>query len=247
MRFQTPLIRARLVRRYKRFLADMVLEDGREVVAHCANPGAMLGMAEAGVACWLEPNDDPNKKLRYGWKLVAQGRGHFAVVDTALANRVVGAALRRGAVPALAGYDTVRAEMPYGRASRIDFLLTAPGRRDALVEVKSVTLARDGWAEFPDSVTARGAKHLAELAEAVRAGRRSVMLFLVSRSDVSRVRVAADIDPTYARAFDAARAAGVEMLALATDVSPGGVRAAGPATVDPGPQSAPASGQGRGS
>ncbi|MFC2966955.1 DNA/RNA nuclease SfsA [Acidimangrovimonas pyrenivorans] len=246
MRFQTPLIRARLIRRYKRFLSDMELEDGREVTAHCPNPGSMLGMAEPGAECWLEPNDDPKKKLKFSWKLVAQGAGDFAVVDTAIANRVVGEALRAGKVPDLTGYDSVRAEVPYGKASRIDFLLSGAAG-EALVEVKSVTLARNGWAEFPDSVTKRGAKHLAELAEAAQAGRRAVMLFLVSRSDVARVRVAGDIDPAYASAFDAARAAGVEMLALGTRIGPAGVTAAGPAQVDPGLQSGAASGHSRSS
>ena len=247
MRFQTPLVRARLLRRYKRFLADMVLEDGSEVTAHCPNPGSMLGMAAEGADCWLEPNDDPRKKLRFSWKLVAQPGGHFAVVDTAIANRVVAEAMRTGAVPGLRGYADLRAEVPYGRASRVDFLLSDPARGTALVEVKSVTLARGGWAEFPDSVTARGKKHLEELSEAARAGGRAVMLFLAARSDATKVRVAADIDPAYARAFDAARAAGVEMMALGTVISRAGVGAATVLPVDPDPQAGATSGQRRSS
>lgn len=235
MQFQTPLVRARLIRRYKRFMADMVLADGREVVAHCANPGSMRGMAEPGATCWLEPNDDPKKKLRYSWKLVAEGDA-FAVVDTAIANRVVAEALRAGQVPALAGHTGLRAEVPYGTGSRVDFVLSGP-QGDTYVEVKSVTMRRGGWAEFPDSVTVRGTRHLAELTALSRAGTRAVMLFLVARDDCALVRLAGDIDPAYAAAFDVARAAGVEMLALGTRISPEGIVAAGMLPVDPLPQS----------
>lgn len=231
MRFP-PLLRARLIRRYKRFLADMRLEDGREVVAHCPNPGSMLGMAPEGAECWLEPNDDPKKKLRFSWKLVAPEPGVLVAVDTALANRVVAEALSAQAVPGLDGYATIRPEVPYGTASRVDFLLSDPRRGEALVEVKSVTLSRSGWAEFPDSVTKRGTTHLQELAREAQAGRRAVMLYLVPRSDGGRVRIAADIDPVYAAAFDAARDAGVEMLALGTRISAEGITASGLLPVD---------------
>jgi len=224
MRFQTPLVPARLIRRYKRFLADMRLEDGREVTAHCANPGSMLGLAEPGVKAWLEPNDDPKKKLKFGWRLVDHENGHFTGVDTSVPNRALKAALESRQVPALAGYGTVRPEVKYGQNSRIDFLLSEPGLPAAYVEVKSVTLSRQaGLAEFPDSVTARGAKHLAELLDMATQGHRAVMLFLVQRTDAERVSVAGDIDPAYAAAFDAARAAGVEVLAHGTVISPEGV------------------------
>ena len=224
MRFQTPLVPARLIRRYKRFLADMRLEDGREVTAHCANPGSMLGLAEPGVKAWLEPNDDPRKKLKFGWRLVDHENGHFTGVDTSVPNRALKAALEAREVPALAAYGAVRPEVKYGANSRIDFLLSEPGLPAAYVEVKSVTLSRQpGLAEFPDSVTARGAKHLAELAAMAAQGHRAVMLFLVQRTDAERVSVAGDIDPTYAAAFEAARAAGVEVLAHGTGISPQGV------------------------
>ena len=222
MRFQTPLVPARLIRRYKRFLADCRLEaDGREVTAHCPNPGAMPGLAVPGLKIWLEPNDDPRKKLKYGWRLVDHENGHFTGVDTALPNRALRAALAAGQVAALAGYDRLRSEVRYGRGSRVDFLLGAPGRRDAYVEVKSVTLSRrPGLAEFPDSVTARGARHMAELAAMARAGHRAVLLYLVQRTDCDRVGVAADIDPAYAAALRAACAAGVEVLALGCAITP---------------------------
>ncbi|MTI01270.1 DNA/RNA nuclease SfsA, partial [Roseibium sp. RKSG952] len=165
MKFATPLVPARLIRRYKRFLADCQLEDGREITAHCANPGSMMGLAEPGEKIWLEPNDDPKKKLKYGWRLVDHENGHLTGVDTSVPNKALRKALEDQKIPEFASYETVRPEVKYGENSRIDFLLTQPGLPDAYVEVKSVTLSREpGLAEFPDSVTARGTKHLGELA-----------------------------------------------------------------------------------
>ena len=170
MRFPTPLEPARLIRRYKRFLADCTLEDGREITAHCANPGSMMGLAEPGSRIWLEPNEDPKKKLKWGWRLVDHENGHFTGVDTSVPNRALKAALEAREVPELSEYRTVRAEVKYGQNSRIDFLLQQDGLPDTYVEVKSVTLSRQpGLAEFPDSVTARGAKHLEELCAMVQA------------------------------------------------------------------------------
>lgn len=229
MRFQTPLVPARLIRRYKRFLADCRLMDGREITAHCANPGSMLGLAAPGMKIWLEPNDDPRKKLKFGWRLVDHENGHFTGVDTSLPNRALRGALETGAVPGLEGYEHLRAEVPYGAGSRVDFVLSAPCRREAYVEVKSVTLCRTpGLAEFPDSVTARGARHLAELAAVVRGGGRAAMLYLVQRTDCDRFRLAADLDPAYARAFADARASGVESIVLGTKITPEGVEIAAP-------------------
>ncbi|MFD0910719.1 DNA/RNA nuclease SfsA [Ruegeria arenilitoris] len=221
MRFQTPLVPARLIRRYKRFLADCRLEDGREVTAHCANPGSMMGLAEPGEKIWLEPNDDPKKKLKFGWRLVDHENGHFTGVDTSLPNRALRAALEAREIPALAAYETVRPEVRYGQNSRIDFLLTQPGLPDAYVEVKSVTLSREpGLAEFPDSVTARGTKHLGELAEMAAQGHRAIMLYLVQRTDCRKFALAADIDPAYAANFEIAQAKGVERLVYGTRISP---------------------------
>lgn len=224
MRFQTPLVPARLIKRYKRFLADCRLEDGREVTAHCANPGSMMGLAEPGTKIWLEPNDDPKKKLKYGWRLVDHENGHFTGVDTSVPNRALRAALIAGEIPELADYKTVRPEVKYGEGSRIDFLLTQDGLPDAYVEVKSVTLSRqEGLAEFPDSVTARGTRHLTELARMAELGHRAIMLYLVQRTDCDRFALAADIDPTYAAAFNDARAAGVERLVYDTRITPDSV------------------------
>lgn len=214
MEFARHLVRGRLLRRYKRFFADVMLDDGRDVVAHCANTGAMLGLSAPGTVVWLEPNDDPKRSLRFGWRLVELPGGHWAGIDTGVPNRIVGAALRAGAIPALAGYDRVRPEVRYGAASRVDFLCEGPGLPPAYVEVKNVHLRRDGdWAEFPDSVTARGARHLAELSGMVAGGARAVMLYVVQRTDCARMRLAADLDPAYAAAFAAAREAGVETVA----------------------------------
>ncbi|WP_238365560.1 DNA/RNA nuclease SfsA [Mesobacterium pallidum] len=233
MRFQTPLVPARLVRRYKRFLADCTLEDGTEVTAHCANPGSMMGLAEPGMRIWLEPNDDPKKKLKYGWRLVEHEGGHFTGVDTSVPNRALRGALEAGVVPGLSGYDTVRPEVTYGVGSRIDFLLTGAGRPDCYVEVKSVTLSRQpGLAEFPDSVTARGTKHLGELAAMVTEGHRAVMLYLVQRTDAARFTLAEDIDPAYAAAFRAARDAGVEAICIGTTITPEGVEVADPIPIE---------------
>ena len=234
MRFQTPLVPGTLIRRYKRFLADVTLADGQEVTAHCANPGSMMGLAEPGMRVWLEPNDDPKKKLRFGWRLVEHGDGHFTGVDTAVPNRMLRFALEAREVPGLADFDTLRAEVPYGEKSRIDFLLSRSGDKDTYVEVKSVTLSRlRGLAEFPDSVTARGTKHLGELTEMVALGHRAVMLYLVQRTDCDRMTLAGDIDPAYARAWQAATAAGVETMALDCQITPEAVRLGKPIPVLP--------------
>ncbi len=232
MRFQTPLLPGRLIRRWMRFLSEVRLEDGGDVVrAHCPNPGAMLGLKEPGSRVWLEPNDDPRKKLKYGWRLVELADGHMAGIDTAVPNRVVGEALRAGMIAELAGPGEVRAEVPYGANSRVDFVIEGPASR-TFVEVKNVHLRREAdWAEFPDCVTERGARHLRELVEVVGQGDRAVMLYLVQRTDCARLRMAADLDPGYAAAFAEARRAGVEMLCYGTEIDTAGVRLGRPLPV----------------
>ena len=238
MRFQTPLVPARLIRRYKRFLADMVLEDGSEVTAHCPNPGSMIGLAEPGMRCWLQPAP-PGRKLAWGWRLVDLPGGHLAGIDTAVPNRIVAEALAAGAIPALAGWTRARAEVRMGTRSRVDFLLEADDRPPLWLEVKNVHLRRSGdWAEFPDCVTTRGARHLDDLAERVAAGDGAAMLYVVQRTDCTAFRLATDLDPGYARAFDAARAAGVQMLAHGTRIGPEGVWLAAPVPVDNAAQAA---------
>jgi sugar fermentation stimulation protein A len=213
----------------------MLEETGEEITAHCPNPGAMLGLATPG-ADLAGAERRPQAKLKYGWRLVELDRRHLAGIDTGVPNRVV--ARRCGGPVAAAGrYHTIRAEVPYGTNSRVDFLCS-DGLADAYVEVKNVHLRRsDDWAEFPDSVTARGAKHLQELTQMVADGHRAIMLYLVQRTDCARFRLAPDLDPGLCAAFDAARAAGVEMLGLWHRRSTGtGVSLGDPIPVDPAPQ-----------
>ena len=220
MRFAETLRPARLIRRYKRFLADVVLDDGREATVHCPNPGSMLGLAEPGCAVWLSESRNPARKHAFTWELADAG-GALVGVNTGWANTVAAEALQAGGLAELAGYASQRREVPYGHKSRIDFLLEAEGRPPCYLEVKSVTLSRrPGIAEFPDAVTARGAKHLGELAQVAEGGGRAVQLFLVQRADCARVRLAGDIDPAYAVAFSAARARGVEILCYSCQVGP---------------------------
>lgn len=222
MRFACELVPATLIRRYKRFLADVELADGSVVVAHVANPGAMTGLQAAGARVWLSRSPSLTRKLPYSWELVEVDFGsapELAGVNTLHPNPIVAEALAAGTIPELAGYATLRREVKYGRVlngkgSRVDFLLEDPARPPCYVEVKNVHLMRQpGLAEFPDSVTARGARHLDELAGMVAAGARAVMLFVIQIGSADALAIARDIDPAYGRAFDRARAAGVEALA----------------------------------
>jgi sugar fermentation stimulation protein A len=218
MRFPRPLVRGTLVRRYKRFLSDIRLEDGSVVTAHCANPGAMLGIVDPGLPVWLLASDNPKRKLAWSWELV-RAEGALIGVNTSNPNTLVPEALKAGKIPELQGYGSIRREVPYGKASRIDLLLEASGRPICYVEIKNVHLKRADWAEFPDCVTARGAKHMAELGDMVRAGHRAVVVYVIQRADCRRFRVARDLDPGYHRALEAAREAGVEVLCYACEVA----------------------------
>ncbi len=222
MRFPRPLVRAVLLRRYKRFLADVRLMDGSEATAHCANPGAMLGVAAAGSEIWLLPSIDRRRSLAWSWELIRVG-DHLVGINTGRPNALAAEAIAAGRIPALAGYATMRREVRYGRQSRVDLLLEAPGRPICYVEVKNVHLKRGPLAEFPDCVTARGARHLAELSGAVAAGHRAVMLYVVQRGDCAGFRIAGDLDPVYDLAFRDARAAGVEALCYSCDVGLDGI------------------------
>lgn len=231
MRFPDPLIPGRLVKRYKRFLSDIELEDGSVVTAHCANSGSMLSVKEPGSEVWLSPARNPNRKLKYTWELIRIGEA-LVGINTAHPNALVEEAVKDGTISELAGYETVRREVKYGKNSRIDLLLEGGGRPTCYVEVKNVTLKRDdtpgGLAEFPDAVTARGAKHLVELSDMVAEGHRAVMVYLVQRPDCGRFTVAADIDPAYAEALEAARKAGVEALCYDCRVETDGIEVARP-------------------
>ena len=224
MKFDTPLIPATLIRRYKRFLADVTLNDGREVTAHVANPGSMLGMKHAGLRVWLEQNDDPKRKLKYSWKLAELENGTLIGVDTGLPNKIVAEALQNGLAVEL-GYTHIRPEVKYGENSRVDFLLTDENKPDCYLEVKSVTLSRStGLGEFPDSVTKRGSKHMEELARMVAQGHRAILLYLVQRNDINYFTVAGDIDPEYQQAAIRAKKVGVEILCYGTKISNADIR-----------------------
>jgi sugar fermentation stimulation protein A len=217
VRFSSAPLEGRLVRRYQRFFAEVELAGGERRVAHCPNTGSLLGCLAPGSRVWLRDSGNPARKLRFTWQAVRIGRT-WVNVDTALPNRVLSEAIARGAVPELAGYARLRREVPYGRASRIDLLLDDQERGTCHVEVKSTTLVDDGAALFPDAVTARGTKHLAELARLARAGKRAVQFFFVNRADVEVFRPADAIDPEYGRMLRRAARAGVEVLAYTARV-----------------------------
>lgn len=219
MKLPSPLIPARLLKRYKRFLADMELETGDIITAHCANPGSMLGLKDEGSKCWLSKSDNPKRKLAYSWELLELD-GALIGINTAHPNRIVEEAVTQKAIAELSAYDTLQREVKYGKNSRIDLLLRQEGLPDCYVEVKNVHLLRQQeLAEFPDSVTKRGAKHLEELGDMVEAGHRAVMLYLVQRTDATSFSLAADIDPAYKEAFERAKARGVEAYAYGCNIT----------------------------
>ena len=220
MKFAAPLTPARLLRRYKRFLADVELADGTQLTAVCPNTGSMLGCCAPGSAVWLSASDSPTRKYRHTWELVQAGRVKVGI-NTALPNRLVEEAVVAGVIAELAGYTRLRREVPFGEErSRVDLLLGADGRPDCYVEVKNVTAAvSDRVALFPDAVSARGAKHLRELMRLVASGQRAVLVYCVQRGDVDEVRPADAIDPLYGRTLRAALAAGVEVLAYRAKVT----------------------------
>ncbi|MDB5424544.1 MAG: sfsA [Phenylobacterium sp.] len=234
MDFPTPLVRGRLIQRYKRFLADIVLDDGTEITAHCPNPGAMIGLNMPGLNCWLSKSPDPKRKLPYTWELVEvpnEISGGFVTcgLNTMHPNRLVAEALAADAIPELTGYATHRREVRYGTNSRVDFLLEAPGRAPCWLEVKNCHLRRSGTlAEFPDCVAARSLKHLRELTAMVAAGERAVMLFVIQRTDCDAFSACADLDPAYARGLTEAAANGVEVLAYACEITTTAVTMAAP-------------------
>ena len=220
MDFPDPLLRGTLVKRYKRFMADVVLESGDTVTAHCANTGAMLGVQNPGSEVWLSPARNPDRKLKFTWEMIRIGEG-LVGINTAHPNKIVAEAIEAGKIPELSGYGDLRREVKYGTNSRIDILLSEDGKPDCYVEIKNVHLMRDtGVAEFPDSVSTRAAKHQGELANMVEQGARSVTVYLCQREDCDSFRLAADIDPDYARAVKDAKQRGVEAICYACALTP---------------------------
>jgi len=235
MRFSAPLLPATLVRRYKRFLADVELPSGETVTVHCANPGAMTGLNAAGARVWLSKSANSKRKLAHSWELVEVdlgGGAELVGINTAHPNTLAAEAIAAGAIPELSGYTLIRREVKYGKNSRVDFVLEGPARPSCYAEIKNVHLMRQpGLAEFPDAVTKRGAKHLAELGDMAAAGIRAVMLFLIQIGSARRFKLARDIDPVYGAAFDAARARGVEALAYRCGISHEGIEVVEPVPI----------------
>jgi sugar fermentation stimulation protein A len=223
MLFKSPLISGILIKRYKRFLADIKLDDGTEVTVHCANPGAMMGITIPGSKVLLSKSDNPKRKLPLTWEMV-EIDGVWIGVNTSNPNAIVYQALLNNQIPALSGYKNIQPEVKYGKNSRIDFLLTDGPTQMCLVEVKNVHLIRsENIAEFPDCVTARGAKHQQELLEQVQNGVRCVVLYVVQRGDAKFFKVANDLDKVYGQAALQAYKCGVEMLAYSCDMSNQGI------------------------
>ena len=230
MEFNPPLVSGRLVKRYKRFLADITLDDGTEITASCPNTGSMMGLTTPGIRAWCSESDSPTRKYRHTLEMVedaTSGAPTIVGINTGHPNKIVSEAVDAGRIAPLKGYETLRREVKYGENSRIDILLEDVRKGLCYVEIKNVHLLRKkSLAEFPDSVTQRGAKHLAELANMVNQGHRAVMLFLVQREDATRLALADDIDPAYGEAFDAAISAGVEPLAYRCSVTPESIKLA---------------------
>jgi len=228
MQFPTELISGTLIKRYKRFMADVRLDDGTEVTAHVANSGAMTGLKNPGLKVWLSPANNPKRKLAWTWEL-AEVDGKLVGINTSHPNAIGAEAITAGQIPELTGYDELKREVKYGKNSRIDIQLTSANKPRCLVEIKNVHLKRKnistgGLAEFPDAVTARGTKHLEELGDAVEAGDRAVMLYIVQRMDCESFSIAHDIDPTYADALALARKRGVEVLCYTCHITTDGIR-----------------------
>ncbi len=223
MQFANPLRSGRLIKRYKRFLADIVLEDGREITAHCPNPGSMMGLKAPGSRVWASENNDPKRKLKFTLELV-EADDTLVAINTMNPNKIAEEAIRARQISQLTDFDRLRREVKYGTNSRIDLLLEHDGKPHTYVEVKNCHLMRTpGLTEFPDSVTTRGAKHLGELSDMVRAGSRAVQLFIVQRGDCDVLSPARDLDLNYADALVAASEAGVEILAYACAIDLEGV------------------------
>jgi sugar fermentation stimulation protein A len=235
MRFGSTLIEATLARRYKRFLADVVLPSGEVMTVHVANPGAMTGLDRPLSRVWLSDSGNTLRKYPHTWELVETDLGsgpEIVGVNTTQPHQLVADALEAGLIPELRNYPTIRREVKYGENSRVDFLLDDPTRRPCYLEIKNVHLMRKPrLAEFPDSVTVRGAKHMRELAGVLAAGARAVLLFVIQIPSAERFSVARDVDPGYAAAFDRARMLGVEVLAWRCNVTLDGIEIAAPVPI----------------
>lgn len=219
MKFSEPLICGTLIKRYKRFLADVALNDGTIVTAHCPNTGAMTGCAEPGFEVWLCPSNDPKRKLKYTWEIAVDRHLNKIGINTQNANKIVGEALLEKRILELSQFEHIRKEVKYGSEnSKIDFLLSGSDHAELYLEVKSVTLLDGGVGKFPDTVTERGQKHLRELTQMVMQGKNAAIFFCVQHTGIQKVEIAQSLDPVY---FDLMRVAldvGVKVYAYGTDI-----------------------------
>lgn len=232
MQFDPPLQSARLITRYKRFLADVITPEGDTFTLHCANTGAMTGCATPGDTVWYSTTASATRKYPHSWEITQTAQGHWICVNTLRANQLVREALLRDAIPELSAYSHCQAEVKYGtEKSRIDFLLQAEGKANCYIEVKSVTLLQNGKGYFPDAVTARGQKHLRELSTIAAEGHRAVLLFAVLHTGIEDVSPAHHIDAQYAELLVQAQRCGVEVLAYQAQISPAEMLLTRPLTV----------------
>ena len=219
MKFSNKLIKAKFVKRYKRFFSDHILENGQLVTAHCPNTGAMTGVAKEGITSWLSQSNDPKRKLKWTWELT-QENNTIVGVNTHNPNKIIQEAINNNEIKELLNYKTLKREVKYGVNSKIDIFLQDDNKADCYVEIKNVHLSRKkSLAEFPDGITSRGTKHLKELANVAQAGGRAVMLYLIQRNDCNSFKIAEDIDVEYGKAFIEAINAGVEVICIDTILS----------------------------
>lgn len=224
MKYSKQLLEGRLVKRYKRFLADVELATGEIITAHCANTGAMTGCQPENARVWLSVSENPKRKYPHSWELVELENKALACINTSITNGLVAEAIDQQLIEELSGYNELQREVVYGKEkSRIDMLLSSENSR-CFVEVKHVTLKlAHQLGGFPDAVTLRGQKHMRELTQQVNQGNRAVLLFVVMRNDVERVEPARVIDPEYAKLLVAAAEQGVEIMAYKTHISSQGI------------------------
>ena len=224
MQFSSTLIEAKLLKRYKRFLADVVFKNGEKKTVYCPNPGSMLGLAEKNTKIWLEKSNNKNSKYNFIWRLVESNEGKLICIDTQMANRVIHEHLLKKKIPELKKYEEIILEPKVTDGSRLDFLLKSRGEKSCFIEVKSSTLSRvPNISEFPDSVTLRGSKHLSLLTNLKNDGFRAIQIYLIQRNDTNCFKIAKDIDQQYFKSFQIAEESGVEILILQSLISYDGI------------------------
>ena len=225
MQFSPSLIEAKLIKRYKRFLADVIFKNGEKKTVYCPNPGSMLGLTQKNTKIWLQESINKNSKYKFIWRLVENSKGKLICIDTQMANKIVYENLLKRNIPELKKYEEIALEPKVTDGSRLDFLLKSKGEKSCYIEVKSSTLSRDpDISEFPDSVTLRGSKHLSLLTNLKNDGFRAIQIYLIQRSDTNYFKIAKDIDQQYFKSFQIAKKSGVEILILQSLISYDGIK-----------------------